>query len=113
MRGFVCRGCKNHFLRDGLCTTCTTCAAQKLYDSTVESQGAEIERLRGHVALVAERARQLADERDYAWGEVEKQRAEIEALHEALRRGAKELFVVERRTTGPDTPVSFIVEGKP
>lgn len=43
MSGFVCRGCKNHFLQDRICTTC---AAQKLYDATVESQGAEIERLR-------------------------------------------------------------------
>lgn len=45
--------------------------------------------------------------------EIERLRAEIEALHEALRRGAKELFVVERRTTGPDTPVAFIMEAKP
>lgn len=45
--------------------------------------------------------------------EFKKLRAEIEALHEALRRGDGDRFVVERRTTGPDTPVAFIREGKP
>lgn len=47
MSGFVCRGCKNYFLQDRLCTTC---GAGKLYDATVESQAAEIERLRAEIA---------------------------------------------------------------
>ena len=40
----------------------------------------ENERLTSDVALVAERVRQLSEERDYAWAEVEKQRAENERL---------------------------------
>jgi len=51
MSGFVCRGCKNHFLQDKLCTTC---GAEKLYDATVESQAAEIERLRAEMLDLAE-----------------------------------------------------------
>ena len=37
----------------------------------------ENERLTSDVALVSERVRQLSEERDYAWGEVEKLRADL------------------------------------
>lgn len=38
---------------------------------------ADNERLTNAVALVSERVRQLSEERDYAWGEVEKLRADL------------------------------------
>ena len=47
---------------------------------------ADNERLTNAVALVSERVRQLSEERDYAWGEVEKLRAEIERLRVALKQ---------------------------
>jgi len=58
-RGFVCRGCKNHFLQDKLCTTC---GAEKLYDATVESQAAEIERLRAEVERIRKEMLEVAEE---------------------------------------------------
>lgn len=57
--------------------------------------------------------RDAVEELKWLRAEIERLRAENEALHEALRRGEGDRFVVERRTTGPDTPVAFIVEGKP
>lgn len=58
---------------------------------------AENERLTSDVALVAERVRQLSEERDYAWAEVERQRAEIERLSEALREALSGLRYRRRK----------------
>jgi predicted nucleic acid-binding Zn-ribbon protein len=59
------------------------------------------ERLTRHVALVSERVRHLSDERDYAWGQVEKLRADYERLTLQLDKAWAEieaagLAVVER-----------------
>ena len=56
---------------------------------------ADNECLTNAVALVSERVRQLSDERDYAWSEVEKQRAEIEQLRAALKPFAAEAEVYD------------------
>ena len=41
MRGYICSGCRNHFMQP---PRCMSCGAQQLYDNTVRSQGKEIER---------------------------------------------------------------------
>ena len=68
-KGFTCQGCGNLFFQD---PKCVTCGAQKLYDSTVKMQGkqietqaAEIARLRAELATARregmEKAAQIAD----------------------------------------------------
>ena len=68
-KGFTCQGCGNLFLQD---PKCVTCGAQKLYDSTVKMQGkqietqaAEITRLRAELATARregmEEAAQIAE----------------------------------------------------
>jgi hypothetical protein len=72
---------------------CTDCGGECVHtfdhdwlaDAKNKKLQADNERLTRHVALVSERVRQLSDERDYAWGEVEKQRAEIERLRAEMQ----------------------------
>ena len=65
--GFTCRGCGNLFLQD---PKCVTCGAQKLYDLTVKMQGkqietqaAEITRLRAELATARREGMEEAAQR--------------------------------------------------
>ncbi len=57
MRGFICRDCRNHFLQE---PKCVGCGAQKLYDSTVKSQGALIEKQEAYIERLEEALRNLS-----------------------------------------------------
>ena len=58
---YKCRDCGNTFLQE---PTCSTCGAQRLYDATVTTQQATIERLRRELAEAREaydRAQRILD----------------------------------------------------
>ena len=71
---------------------------------------ADNECLTNAVALVSERVRQLSEERDYAWAEVEKLRADNERLREMLLDIAEELRGEEPRIV---FRIRKALEGKP
>src|SRR3569833_1274356 len=52
-----CPDCRNHFVQPFVCITC---GAQKLYDETVRTQAAEIERLKKALAESEERGERKA-----------------------------------------------------
>lgn len=78
---------------------CTDCGGECIHtfdhdwlaDAKNKKLQTDNEHLTNAVALVSERVRQLSEERDYAWGEVEKLRAEIERLHACFKNLALKL----------------------
>lgn len=51
VRGFICRDCRNHFMQE---PKCTSCGAEKLYDSTVRGQAVALETLSARVQTLEE-----------------------------------------------------------
>lgn len=80
---YFCPECHNQFVQPFVCTTC---GAEKLYDETVRSQGATIERLQRELVAEKERA-------DYAWKNTREIDKERMRLREALERIANEQVV--------------------